>query len=112
LVARVQGPDGERIGALDARRLPVPDRDVCDPVFPAYADGRPPTSRRPEFHRPSGDRESLATEFRDAGYDGAIIAKVIGHSDENFTRRVYIHTKDSPRFDAIDGDDFAIGAAE
>jgi len=57
-------------------------------------------------------RHSLATELRDAGYDAAIIAKVIGHSDENFTRRVYIHTKDSPRFDAIDGDDFAIGAAD
>ena len=57
-------------------------------------------------------RHSLATELRDAGYDAAIIAKVIGHTDENFTRRVYIHTKDSPRFDAIDGDDFAIGAAD
>jgi integrase len=47
-------------------------------------------------------RHSLATELRDRGYDADVIAKVLGHTDEAFTRRVYIHTKDTPRFDDID----------
>lgn len=47
-------------------------------------------------------RHSLATELRDRGYDADVIAKVLGHTDEAFTRRVYIHTKDIPRFDDID----------
>jgi hypothetical protein len=44
-------------------------------------------------------RHSLATELRDAGYDATVISKVLGHTDEAFTRRVYIHTRDAPRFD-------------
>ena len=47
-------------------------------------------------------RHSLATELRDRGYDADVIAKVLGHTDEAFTRRTYIHTKDIPRFDDID----------
>ena len=47
-------------------------------------------------------RHSLATELRDAGYDAAVISKVLGHTDEGFTRRVYIHTRDAPRFDDLD----------
>jgi integrase len=56
-------------------------------------------------------RHSLATELRDAGYDAAVIAKVLGHTDEAFTRRVYIHTADAPRFDDLD-DGFTIAAAD
>lgn len=47
-------------------------------------------------------RHSLATELRDRGYDASIIARVLGHTDEAFTRRVYIHTRDVPRFDDLD----------
>lgn len=47
-------------------------------------------------------RHSLATEMRDRGYDATIIARVLGHSDPNFTRRVYIHSADAPRFDDLD----------
>jgi integrase len=56
-------------------------------------------------------RHSLATELRDAGYDAAVISKVLGHTDEGFTRRVYIHTRDAPRFDDLD-DTFTIEASE
>lgn len=38
-------------------------------------------------------RHSLATGLRDGGYEG-VIAKILGHPDEAFTRRVSIHTKD------------------
>jgi integrase len=31
-----------------------------------------------------------------------VIARVLGHTDEAFTRRVYIHTRDAPRFDDLD----------
>jgi integrase len=48
-------------------------------------------------------RHSLATELRDRGYDASVIARVLGHTDEAFTRRVYIHTRDAPRFDDLDG---------
>jgi integrase len=48
-------------------------------------------------------RHSLATELRDRGYGADVIAKVLGHTDEAFTRRVYIHTRDTPRFDDLDG---------
>lgn len=47
-------------------------------------------------------RHSLATELRDRGYDTSVIARVLGHTDEAFTRRVYIHTRDAPRFDDLD----------
>lgn len=47
-------------------------------------------------------RHSLATELRDRGYDASVIARVLGHTDEAFTRRVYIHTRDVPRFDDLD----------
>lgn len=47
-------------------------------------------------------RHSLATELRDRGYDASIIARVLGHTDEAFTRRVYIHTREVPRFDDLD----------
>lgn len=49
-------------------------------------------------------RHSLATELRDRGYDASVIARVLGHTDEAFTRRVYIHTRDVPRFDELDHD--------
>lgn len=47
-------------------------------------------------------RHSLATELRDRGYDASVIARVLGHTDEAFTRRVYIHTREAPRFDDLD----------
>jgi integrase len=47
-------------------------------------------------------RHSLATEMRDRGYDMSVIAKVLGHSDPNFTRRTYVHIQDAPRFDDLD----------
>jgi hypothetical protein len=31
-----------------------------------------------------------------------VIAKVLGHTDEAFTARVHVHTKDAPRCDAHD----------
>jgi hypothetical protein len=31
-----------------------------------------------------------------------VIAKLLGHTDEAFTARVHVHTKDAPRFDAHD----------
>lgn len=56
-------------------------------------------------------RHSLATELRDAGYDAAVISEVVGHTDEGFTRRVYIHTRDAPRFGDLDNT-FTIEARE
>ena len=47
-------------------------------------------------------RHSLATELLDRGYDISAIAKVLGHRSEAFTRRVYVHARDTPRFDDLD----------
>jgi integrase len=40
-------------------------------------------------------RDAGIRELRDAGDDASIIAKVVGHSDEALTRRVYSHTADA-----------------
>ena len=47
-------------------------------------------------------RHSLATELVDRGYDISAVAKVLGHRSEAFTRRVYVHARDTPRFDELD----------
>jgi len=49
-------------------------------------------------------RHSLATELVDCGYDTSIVAKVLGHRSEAFTRRVYVHAREAPRFDELDRD--------
>jgi integrase len=46
-------------------------------------------------------RHTLATMLRDQGYEADVIAQVLGHTDEAFTRRVYIHRKAAPRFDDL-----------
>jgi hypothetical protein len=47
-------------------------------------------------------RHSLATELVDRGYDISAIAKVLGHRSEAFNRRVYVHSRETPRFDELD----------
>jgi integrase len=47
-------------------------------------------------------RHSLATELLDHGHDISAIAKVLGHRSEAFTRRMYIHARETPRFDELD----------
>jgi integrase/recombinase XerD len=47
-------------------------------------------------------RHSLATELLDHGHDVSAVAKVLGHRSEAFTRRVYIHAPETPRFDDLD----------
>jgi len=47
-------------------------------------------------------RHSLATELVDRGYDVSAIAKVLGHRSEAFTCRVYVHARETPRFDELD----------
>jgi integrase len=36
------------------------------------------------------------------GYDISAVAKVLGHRSEAFTRRVYVHARETPRFDDLD----------
>lgn len=60
-----------------------------------------------EWATPHVFRHTLATELRDGGVHDTIIARVLGHADPNFTRRVYMHTEDAPRFDELD-DGFTI----
>jgi integrase len=93
-----------------ATKYPGPD----DPIFPSLVGGhrdahnvrrnlRPATKAAGvPWATPHVFRHSLATEMRDAGYDMSVIAKVLGHSDPTFTRRVYVHTQDAPRFDDLD----------
>lgn len=47
-------------------------------------------------------RHSLATELLARGRDTSEIAKILGHRNDAFTRRVYIHAPEVPRFDEID----------
>jgi integrase len=47
-------------------------------------------------------RHSLATELLDHGHDISAIAKILGHRSEVFTRRMYIHARETPRFDDLD----------
>ena len=47
-------------------------------------------------------RHSLATELLDRGFDISVIANVLGHRSEAFTRRVYVHARETPRFDGLD----------
>jgi integrase len=47
-------------------------------------------------------RHSLATELLDHGYDISAIANVLGHRSEAFTRRIYVHARETPRFDDLD----------
>ena len=62
---------------------------------------------RVEWATPHVFRHTLATELRDGGVHDTIIARVLGHADPNFTRKVYMHTEDAPRFDGVD-DGFTI----
>ena len=47
-------------------------------------------------------RHSLATALVDRGYYISAVVKVIGHRSEAFTRRVYVHARETPRFDELD----------
>ncbi len=47
-------------------------------------------------------RHTLATRLVEHGYDTGMVAKVLGHRSEAFTRRVYVHTREAPRFDELD----------
>ena len=47
-------------------------------------------------------RHSPASEMVHRGYDISAIAKVLGHRSEAFTRRVYVHPRETPRFDELD----------
>lgn len=47
-------------------------------------------------------RHSLATEMLLGGYDVSIVARVLGHRSEAFTRRIYVHVPLAPRFDALE----------
>jgi integrase len=38
----------------------------------------------------------------DRGYDTSAIAKVLGHRSAAFTRRVYMHARETPQFDELD----------
>lgn len=104
-------------------RASSPYADENDPIFPntrgGHLDDHNVRNRilRPAAERaglpwvtPHVFRHSLATQLRDRGYGADAIAKVLGHTDEAFTRRVYIHTVDAPRFDDLD--DLAIDIAE
>ena len=44
-------------------------------------------------------RHSFATHLAAQGYAATSIARVLGHSDSNFTQRTYIHQTDTVRFD-------------
>ena len=98
-------------GPQDGSELPMPDRSAIpgrsrDEVL-TFAQRFSPQELMVRHRRAMAEKRRYLSLRRATD---EIIAKVIGHADESFTRRVYIHTKDSPRFDAIDGDDFAIGA--
>jgi integrase len=85
-----------------------------DPMFPALNGAHQDDHNVRRRLRPAAEaagvpwvtphvfRDSLATQLRDAGYDADVIAKVLGHTDEAFTRRVYTHTRAVPRFDDLD----------
>ena len=47
-------------------------------------------------------RHTLATRLIEHGYDAGLVAKVLGHRSEAFTRRVHIHPPEVPRFDELD----------
>lgn len=47
-------------------------------------------------------RHSLATELLDHGHDISAVAKILGHRSESFTRRIYVHARQTPRFDDLD----------
>jgi integrase len=99
---------------LARHRATTPYAADEDPIFPTitgtHQDAHNVRSRlRPAaksagipWVTPHVFRHSLATELRDRGYDASVIARVLGHADEAFTRRVYIHTRDAPRFDDLD----------
>jgi len=85
-----------------------------DPIFPSHAgthqdDHNIRRRLRPaiaaagaEGATPHTFRHSLATELLSRGHDSSEIAKILGHRSEAFTRRVYIHAPEVPRFDEID----------
>jgi integrase len=96
--------DGWRHGASDDR-----------PVFPSRASGhqdshnvrrrlrRATATANVPWATPHTFRHTFASRLFDAGYDAKVIAAVLGHRDESFTRRTYIHIPDAPRFDALPG---------
>jgi integrase len=100
--------------ALTRHRTSTEYAAVASPIFPTLTGTRQDDHKVRRRLRPAATaagvpwatphtfRHSLATEMRDRGYDMTIIAKVLGHSDPNFTRRVYVHTADAPRFDDLD----------
>jgi integrase/recombinase XerD len=47
-------------------------------------------------------RHSLATELLDHGHDISAVAQVLGHRSDAFTRKTYIHARETPRFDDLD----------
>lgn len=48
---------------------------------------------------------SLATELLDNGHDINAVANVLGHRSAAFTRRTYIHARETPRFDGLDAEE-------
>lgn len=100
--------------ALDEARRVTAFGRLGDPIF-ATSRGTPQDSHnlrrrlRPAARAagvpwvtPHVLRHSLATELLDRGYDISAIANVLGHRSEAFTRRVYIHPRETPRFDELD----------
>jgi integrase len=46
-------------------------------------------------------RHTFASDLFARGYDAAVVATILGHRSEAFTRRTYIHVAEVPRFDAL-----------
>lgn len=101
-------------GALATARENVRFCGDDDPIF-ATRRGTPRDSHnvrrslRPAARRaglswvtPHVFRHTLATRLVEHGYDTGMVAKVLGHRSEAFTRRVYVHTREVPRFDELD----------
>jgi integrase len=82
-----------------------------DPMFPSRAGSHQDSHNVRSRLRQAGEkcglgwvtphvfRHSFATEMRARGYDPGEISKVLGHRSEAFTRLIYIHVNEIPRFD-------------
>ena len=46
-------------------------------------------------------RHTFATRLVEAGVDIATVAILMGHSDSNFTRKVYVKTGNGHKLDAV-----------
>jgi integrase len=106
---------------LNEHRLASQYGTEINPIFASVTGGHQDAHNVRRRLRPAADhagvpwvtphvfRHTLATMLRDQGYEADVIAKVLGQTDEAFTRHVYIHANEAPRFDDLD--DFALAVA-